>query len=128
MNLLKMADMKQIDVIIKRHKCEKISFQWPDKVCNGILWMVLEEKRGELVRHGDELWKGSAGIQKKPGLIGNNWFSQEFDGELALLMPYIPVGIKETKKKKINLKQQILCKKNFNFEILYESPNSVAGL
>ena len=36
-----------------------MSLQWPDKLCNGILWMVLEEKRGDLVRHGDELWKGS---------------------------------------------------------------------
>ena len=29
---------------------EKISLQWPDKLCNGILWTVLEEKRGGLVR------------------------------------------------------------------------------
>ena len=33
------------------------------------------------------------------------WFEttepkREFGGELALLMPYVPVGIKETKKKK----------------------------
>ena len=68
-NLLKMADMQQIDVIIRRHKrgwighnLRKESLQWPDKLCNGILWMVLEEKRGDLVRHGDELWKGSARI------------------------------------------------------------------
>ena len=48
MNLLKMADMQQIDVIIKRHKwgwightLQKMSLQWTDKLCNGILWMVL---------------------------------------------------------------------------------------
>ena len=55
MNLLKMADMQQIDMIIRRHKwgwighiLRKMSLQWPDKLCNGILWMVLEEKRGDL--------------------------------------------------------------------------------
>ena len=30
----------------------------------------------------------------------NNWPSQECGGELALLIPYVPVGIKETMKKK----------------------------
>ena len=30
----------------------------------------------------------------------NNWPSQEFVGELALLMSYVSVGIKESKKKK----------------------------
>ena len=33
-------------------------------------------------------------------MVTFNWPSQEFDGELTLLMPYIPFGIKETKKKK----------------------------
>ena len=61
MNLLKMADMQQIDVIIIRHKWGWIG-QWPDKLCNGILWMVLGEKSGPLVRPGVELWKGSARI------------------------------------------------------------------
>ena len=32
------------------------------KLCNGILWMVLGEKREDLVRPGAELWKGSARI------------------------------------------------------------------
>ena len=41
----------------------KMSLQWPDTLCNEILWMVLGEKRDDLVRPGDELWKG------KPGLI-----------------------------------------------------------
>ena len=63
MNLLKMADMQQIDVIIKRHKWgEKTSLQWPDKLYNGIICMVLGKKRGDLVRPGDELWKDSARI------------------------------------------------------------------
>ena len=35
------------------------SLQWPDKLWNGILWMVLGEERGDLVRPGDELWKES---------------------------------------------------------------------
>ena len=42
--------------------CEKMSFYWPDKLSNGILWMVLEEKSEDLVRPADELWKGSARI------------------------------------------------------------------
>ena len=52
----------QIDVTIKRHKwdwlgipCEKMSPQWPDKLCNGILWMVLEKERGNPGRSADEL-------------------------------------------------------------------------
>ena len=28
--------------------CEKMSLQWPDKLCNGILWMVLGEERGNI--------------------------------------------------------------------------------
>ena len=42
--------------------CEKIILQWPDKLCNGIIWMVLGEERGDPTRRGDELWKGSARI------------------------------------------------------------------
>ena len=34
------------------------SLQWP-KLCNGIVWMVLVEDRGDYARRGDELWKGS---------------------------------------------------------------------
>ena len=69
MNLLKMANMQQIDVIIKRHKwgwightLRKDESSVPDKLCNGILWMVLEEEKGGPVRPGDELWQGSARI------------------------------------------------------------------
>ena len=61
-NLLKMADIQQIDVIIKRHKwgwigqtLRKMTIQWPDKLCNGILWMVLGEERGDRGRRGEEL-------------------------------------------------------------------------
>ena len=53
-------------------------------------FLLLSEKRGELVRPEDELWKWSA---------RNNWPSQEFGGELVLCMPYVPLGIKETRKK-----------------------------
>ena len=42
--------------------CEKMSLQWPDKLCYGIFWMVLGEERGDPARRGDELWKGSAWI------------------------------------------------------------------
>ena len=61
--------MQQMDVIITRYKwgwighiLRKLSLQWPDKLCNGILWMGLGEERGDLVRPGNELWKGSATI------------------------------------------------------------------
>ena len=64
-----MADMQLIDVTIKRHKwgwvghtLEKMSLQWPDKLCNEILWMVLGEESGDPARRGDELWKGSVRI------------------------------------------------------------------
>ena len=62
-----MADMLHIWVIIKRQAGldiagEKMSFQWPDKPCNGILWMVLAEKREDLLTTGEELWKESARI------------------------------------------------------------------
>ena len=56
-----MADKQHIDVINKRQKvgldwaCEKMSLQWPDKLCNGILWMVLGEERGDTATRGDEL-------------------------------------------------------------------------
>ena len=40
--------------------CEKMSLQWPDKLCYGILWMLLVEERGDPTRCGDELWKGRA--------------------------------------------------------------------
>ena len=36
-------------------------------------------------------------------VFGCFFTSQEIGGELALLMPYVPVGIKETKKKKKNI-------------------------
>ena len=68
--------------------CEKMSLQWPDKQCNGILWMVLGEERRDPARCGDELWRGSARIETKPGLIGNNWPIQAFGGELALIWVY----------------------------------------
>ena len=65
MNLMKMSDMQQINVIIRRYKwCwightqEKMSLQWPDRLCNGIPWMVLEEKRGDLMRPEGVLKKG----------------------------------------------------------------------
>ena len=54
MHLLKMADMQQIDVIIKGINaarlgipCAKMSLQWPDKLCNVILWIVLGEELGD---------------------------------------------------------------------------------
>ena len=72
MNLLKIADMQQIDVITRSINwdglgipCEKMierDLQWPDNLCNGILWMVLGEKREDLVKPGDELWKGCGRI------------------------------------------------------------------
>ena len=52
-----------------------MSLQWPNKLCNGILWMVLGEERGHPARRGDQLWNGSAN--------------------------YILVGIKEFTKKNI---------------------------
>ena len=51
--------------------------------------MVFGEERGDPARRADELWKASARINKT------------FSGELALLRPYVPVVIKEIKKKKI---------------------------
>ena len=61
MNLLKMADMQQIDVIIDDINgaglgipCEKMSLQWSDKLCNGMR-MVLEEVRRNSARCADEL-------------------------------------------------------------------------
>ena len=45
----------------------------------------------------------------------NNWPSQEFGGELALLMPHVPVGVKETKKKK---KTCFLSSMSYNFNIV----------
>ena len=68
MDLLKMTDMQQIDVIIKRHKWDSIGHTVRKdessvaRLCNGILWMVLGEKRRDLVRPAEELWKGSARI------------------------------------------------------------------
>ena len=49
-----------------------------------------------------------------------NWPSQEFGGDLALFMPYILVGIKETKKKKIKIPEiKAYCnKKNLHCKIL----------
>ena len=64
-----LADMQQIDVIIKSTNragfgipCEKMSLQWPDNLCNEVVWMVLGEEREDPVRRGDELWKVSATI------------------------------------------------------------------
>ena len=63
-----MADMQQIDVIIKKHKwgipCEKMSLQWLAKVCNGILWMVLGEKRGDFVRMEKNLNKARPDLKQ----------------------------------------------------------------
>ena len=46
-----MADIQLIDVIIRDINgaglgipCEKMSLQWPYKLCNGILWMDLKKK------------------------------------------------------------------------------------
>ena len=72
MNLLKMADMQQIDVIIKIHKwgwightisCKKMSLQWPDKLCNEILWLVLPDEREDTTRR-EMKWKGVLGSKQ----------------------------------------------------------------
>ena len=67
MNLLKMADMQQIDAIIKRHKygCENMSLQWPEKLCNEI-WMVLEEKREDL-----ETWRRT--VERECKNLNKTW-------------------------------------------------------
>ena len=93
-NLLKMTDMKQIEMIIKKHKCGWFRHT-PRKDFSGILWMV-SEKKAKTLRDVET----NCGKCKKPDLIGNNWPSQDFGGELALLMAYVSVGIKEIKKKK----------------------------
>ena len=63
MNLLKMADTQQIDVIIKRHKWGWIGHTLrKDESSVARQAMQLEEETGDLVRPGDELWKGSARI------------------------------------------------------------------
>ena len=67
MNLLKMVDMQQIDVIIKRHKCVWMGHSLridESGTTNeyGILRMVLGEERADPARRGDELWKGTARI------------------------------------------------------------------
>ena len=59
-----MCSLKGINGVRLGKPNERMSIQWPDKLFNRILWMVLDEKRGDLVRHGDELWKGSAIIKK----------------------------------------------------------------
>ena len=81
-NLCKMADMQQIDVIIRRHK-----------------WNPLDgigRKKGRPC----ETWRRT--VERECKNLNKIWpdQSQEFGGELALLMPYVPVGIKETKKNK----------------------------
>ena len=50
--MLIIANMEQTDVIFKRHTLRKISLQWPDKLCNEILWMVLGEERPDPARRG----------------------------------------------------------------------------
>ena len=45
-----MADMQLLDVM---------SLQWPDNLCNGILWMIMGEERGDSARRGDELRKAN---------------------------------------------------------------------
>ena len=47
---------------------EKTSLQWPDKLYNEILWMVLGEEREDPARCDDELWKGVKG--SKQNLVG----------------------------------------------------------
>ena len=76
MNLLKMADMQQIAVIIKRHKWDWIGHTLRKDEFSvfrqAMQWNPLDgigRKWGDLVRPGDELWKGSARIQKKQHLV-----------------------------------------------------------
>ena len=45
-----------------------------------------------------ETWRRT--VERECKNLNKTWPDQEFGGELALLMPYVPVGIKETKKKK----------------------------
>ena len=88
MNLLKMADMQQIDVMIKRHK-------W------GWIGHTLRIDEGSVARQAVQ-WNPLDGIGRKKGRscetwrrtverecknLNKTWRSQEFGGELALLMP-----------------------------------------
>ena len=47
-----------------------------------------------------ETWRRT--VESKFKNLNKTWpdLKQEFGGELALLMPYVPVGIKETKRKR----------------------------
>ena len=44
--------------------CEKVSLQWPDKLYNGILWMVLGEESGDPARRGDVETNYGKGVQE----------------------------------------------------------------
>ena len=47
-----------------------MSLQWPDKLCNGILWMVLGEERGDPARRRDvEMNSGKREEESKQNLV-----------------------------------------------------------
>ena len=68
--------------------------------------MVLGEERRDSARRGTV--ERECKSLKKTDLIWNSWPSQEFGGELAMLMPYGPVRIKEIKNNNNNNNKVIL--------------------
>ena len=56
------------------------------------------KKKGETLRDVETICGN--GMRTKPGQIWNNWPSQDFGVELALLMLCVPVGIKGIKRKR----------------------------
>ena len=106
-----MADMEQIAVIIKRHKWGWIGQTLRKDESSvdrqAMQWNLLDSI-GRKKERPCETWRRTVARECKnlnktwPDL--NNWPIEEFGGELALLLQNVPVGIKETRKKK-NCKQ-----------------------
>ena len=99
MNLLKRAEMQHIDVIIQWHKYDWIGHTLRNDESSvarqAMQWNPLDgigRKKGRPC----EIWRRTVEREcknlKKPGLIWNKCPSQDFFGELALLMPSVPVG------------------------------------
>ena len=85
--------MQQIDVIIKRHKWGWIGRKDESSVARQAMQCNPQDGIGRKKGRTCVTWRRGKGEQES-----NNWLSQEFGGELALLRPYVSVEIKETKK------------------------------